>query len=1195
MNKNNSTGNCLTEKLPIKQFLRIMRISIILLFTCVFCSMAESAFTQNAKVTLNKRNASLKEVLNEIESQTDYLFIYNDEVNANKKISVNAKSERVADVLNAILKDTDISYSMEGNHIILFVNAKEGSSNKDESFVAQQQKKTITGKVIDANGVPIIGANIVEVGTTNGTVTDVDGNFSLEVANNAVIRVSYIGYLAQEINTTDKTMFNITLLENTQALEEVVVVGYGTQKKVNLTGAVTVVDGNQLTDRPVANMTQLLQGVAPNVNVTMPNGMPGQDGLINIRGIGSISGSTSPLVLIDNVEGNINNINPYDVESITVLKDASAAAVYGARAAYGVILVTTKSGKSGKPRISYNGMYGFSGVTTNHDFETRGYYSAAIVDRFFSTYQGKNYTNYNDEDYYELWIRRNDKKENPDRPWVVIKNNQYKYYANFDWYNYFFDMSKPTWQHNLTVNGGDDKTQWLMSGGFYSQDGIMRKNTDNFERINFRSKTKTQVNKWFSLSNNITYFRSRYKYPGPSGMNNLFNAVQMHALASIPATNPDGTAVYKNTAVSSYELANGISSILEYGKNKNEDIHDNFQTTFETVLTPVKDFSLVANYTYRYFRYYNMNRQVRIPYSEKPGVIEYRTIQDLLFESNQDWKYHGYNVFGTYENTCAKVHNIKIMGGVNYETEFHKTMRASRNDLLSEDLNDFNLAKGDQISLNGGKERYALLGFFYRFNYDYLSKYLFEASGRYDGSSRFPRHHRYGFFPSFSVGWRISEEKFFSPLRSFVDNMKIRLSYGSLGNQQVGYYDYMQVINSGSQINYSFGNDQKITGASVSAPNSSDLTWEKVLTYNAGLDIALFNNKLSFSADSYIRDTKDMLMAGKDLPAVYGASSPKANAANLRTKGYELSASWNDSFNVLSSPLHYGITLGFGDSKTKITKYDNPNMTIGTYYKGLELGSIWGFVADGFFKTDEEAAKYPVDQTYLNSMINISVIDNGLHAGDIKFIDLDGDGKITPTTSAKELKDYRIIGNSLPRWTYSGIIDLDWKGVGISAFLQGVVRQHWYPASETSLFWGPYARPYQSFIPSDFLSKVWTPENPNSYFPRPRGYVAFAGDGGSRELTRPNTMYLQNAGYLRLKNLTVSYTLPNRWMHFFSMEKVRIYFSGENLFTISGLDTKYIDPEMAAAGYSTSSNAGHRDANGYPISKTYSFGLNVIF
>lgn len=1159
------------------------------LFTTALATLCFCTLTEAQRLSLNLPSTTVRQAIEQLQKQ-GYSFIYQvGDLDTSQRVQV--KATTVEQAVRQIVGSQAVTWEISGRKIIISARRDDGKPQP----ARHNDTKKFSGILTDDNGEPIVGAVVRSTESGTVAVTDAEGRWSIQARHGDKVEFSSIGFMPATAKLGSRTEgIAVQMSDDNRQLGEVVVVGYGTQKKVNLTGAVAVVSGKDLTDRPVANMSQLLQGAAPNVNVSINGGMPGKSGSINVRGIASISGASSPLILIDGVEGSIDDVNPYDVESISVLKDASSAAIYGARAAYGVILVTTKNGRDGKTHISYNGMFGLGGLTARHDFETRGYYSAAIIDKFFSTYQGKNYTNFNDEDYYELWIRRNDRTENPERPWVVMKNNQYKYYGNTNWFDYFFNTSRPTWQHNVTINGGNNKAQWFISGGMYSQQGINRHNTDRFKRLNYRSKLKMQVTDWMSVSNNTTYFKSSYKYPAQANAEALFRSVMLHGLAAYTPRNPDGTATYLTHLVDGYAVINGIPSVIEYGKHRNDDAHDNFQTTFEGVLTPLRHFTLTANYTYYFQQYTNFNRSVRIPYSKEPGVVEYRSdIYDELFERAQNSYYHGYNIFGAYENTFNKAHHVTLTGGTNYETLYLKSNSEKRNDLLSEELSDFNLAKGEQMVITGGKRRYALLGFFYRANYDYKSRYLFEASGRYDGSSRFQRTHRWGFFPSFSAGWRISEEPFFATLRKTVDNLKLRLSYGSLGNQQVGYYDYVQVINSGSEIGYSFGGEKKISGASVSDPNASDLTWEKVYTCNAGVDVSLLGSRLSLTADVYIRDTHDMLMPGKELPYVYGAASPRQNAANLRTKGYELSLSWNDKVNLYGSPLSYGVTLGFADSKTKITKYDNPDKSVGNYYEGLELGSIWGFKADGFFKTDEEARNYAVDQSYLNSMINISVIDNGLHAGDVKFVDLDGDGKILPSLSAKKLRDQRIIGNSLPRWTYNGKVDLSWKGIGISALWQGVVRQHWYPGSETYLFWGPYSRPYQTFIPSDFLSKVWSESNTDSYFPRPRGYVALNGAGGSRELTRPNTMYLQNAGYLRLKNLTVSYNLPRTWLKAVHLESVRVYFSGENLFTLSGLDSKYIDPEACGAGYSPYYNSGHRNVNGYPMQKTYSFGLNI--
>lgn len=1172
-------------KMTLKKSSLPVRLLIVMLCFSIECMYATNTYAQNVVLDLKVNNQTIETVLKIIESRTDYAFFYNSQqVNVRKRVSINVSKQNIFRILDEIFKGSDVVYSVLDKSIIL--------SNK--RIVATEKMKRITGKVIDVSGEPLIGVTITLQGSNKGTVSDVNGNFSLdaEEGKGNILNISYIGYKDQQIKAETGKSLIVTLEEDTKVLEEVVVVGYGTQKKINLTGAVAVVDDKQVVGRSADNLSKLLQGAVPNMNITVANGRPGQGGSINIRGINSISSSATPLVLVDGVEGTIDAVNPNDVESISVLKDASSAAVYGARAAYGVILVTTKSGNDGKTRVSYNGRYSFGSPTVSREFETRGYYSAAINDMFFSTYQGNNYTTYNDEDYYEMWIRRNDKTEHPDRPWTVIKDGEYKYYGNFDWYNYFMDESRPTWEHNISVSGGNKKVQYFLSGSYYDQKGVIRKNKDSFTKYNFRSKVSVEITPWLKLSNNTSYKKDSYPYPGPSGVNSFFASAAVHALASFVPVNPDGTYMNRPTAIAG-GYSNDLSTILEYGKHKNEDSNYYFNTTFEAVMTPVKNVTLTANYSFAQHEYTAMNRSVNYPYSRIPGEILWKTdalgLDKLSERSNHDW-FHSYNVYGNYANTFADAHHVSITAGVNYETKFFKDISVQRNGLLSEDLNDFNLANGEEMSISGGKNRYALFGLFYRLNYDYKNRYLFEFSGRYDGSSRFARGHRYGFFPSVSAGWRINEEKFFEPLRQHISNLKLRLSIGSLGNQQVGYYDYLQTISSGGTIGYAFGGTNRASGAIVSAPNASDFTWETVVTKNIGLDLGLLNNRLNITADMYVRDTKDMLMASKDLPNVYGAASPKTNAADLRTKGWETSISWNDSFNLKGKTFHYSVTLGLADNTSKVMKYNNDNKTLGTPYEGQQLGEIWGYVVDGYFKTDEEAANYPVNQSYVNSLLNISVKDPGLHAGDLKYVDLDGDNIISPTLSAKDVKDQKVIGNSLPRYTYSVRLGADWNGIDFSALLQGVGRQHWYPY-ETMLFWGPYARPYATFIPKDFLTDVWSEDNPDAYFPRPRGYVAL--NASPRELSQTNTRYLQNVAYCRLRNVTVGYSLPGTWLKALHMERVRIYFSGENLLTFSPLRSDYIDPEHAGA--STSWNKSATDVNSYPMNKTYSFGIDVTF
>lgn len=1150
------------------------------------------ASAQTGKVTVNLKDASVKELFSQIERQTNYRFSYrNVEVDKKPEITVSVKNAELKSVLTRELSKLGLKYTVMGNTIVVMAVEK----------AAPSVRGVVKGKVVDASGEPIVGATVRQGDTSNGTITDIDGAFTLNVDKGSTLNVSYVGYKTVDQKVVFGKSMLITLLEDSELLDEVVVVGYGTQKKVNLTGAVSVVESDALIDRSSSNMSRLLQGTVPNLTVNFGSGSPNQSGTINIRGVNTISGSAGPLVLIDGIEGDINTVNPNDVESISVLKDASSAAVYGARAAYGVVLVTTKGSKEEKVSVTYNGRFSFGDTTTSTDYETRGFYSAAIANLFYSTYQGVPYQDLTSEDYYELWIRRNDKTENPDRPWVVEKNGQYKYYGNFDWYNFFFDDTRPTWEHNVSVSGGTDKVKYLISGNYYNQEGVIRIDPDRYKRYNFRSKLSVDVTDWLQISNNTAFYAKDYSYPGRSGTEQIFNWITGGALANVVPVNPDGTYVYTNpmSSTGANAVAGGGSAILlnnhEQGKQPNKESTTDFSTTFEAVIKPVKHFEIRANYNWARMEYKTVQRNLDCQYSSTPGVIFDMPTSasggNYLAQSSNYQTRQTFNLYGTYDNVFANDHAVKIMVGGNYESRYSKDFYARRNGSLANNLNDFDLATGDDMTIEGGQSEYKLLGFFYRLNYGYKDRYLFEASGRYDGSSRFRSGHRFGFFPSFSAAWRVSEEEFFKPAREYMDNLKLRLSYGSLGNQSsVGYYDYIQLINTGQQLGYLFGGSNRVYYASESDPNASDMTWETIVTKNIGLDMGFFGNRLNVSVDAYIRDTKDMLMEGRTLPAVYGAASPKMNAADLRTKGWEMSISWADKFMLASKPLNYQLSFGLGDNTSKVTKYDNPDCTLTDPYVGQQLGEIWGYKIDGYFKTDEEAANYAVDQTLVNTMINQSVVDNGLHAGDLKYIDVDGNGKIEETTSAKNVKDQVVIGNSLPRYNYSASLSAQWNGIDLSVFFQGIVRQNWYPGGEAMAFWGPYARPYTSLVPRDFMSNVWSEDNPDAYFPRPRGYVALI---SNRELVETNDRYLQNIGYCRLKNLTIGYTLPKQWTSKVGIEKLRVYFSGENLLTFTKLKSDYIDPEQASAGLSW--NSYSNSVQNYPYSKTFSFGMELKF
>lgn len=976
-------------------------------------------------------------------------------------------------------------------------------------------------------------------------------------------------------------------------MDEAVVVGYGTQKKVNLTGAISTVEASELANRATSTLGHMLQGSVPGLNVTMSSGRPGNSPSVNIRGMNSINGG-SPLILIDGVEGSLDRVNPNDVESISVIKDASSSAVYGARASFGVILVTTKTGNNtdGKAKLSYSGKFGFTAPTTSTDYETRGYYSVYVNDLFMYNFNGSKYSHYTDADMEQLWARRNDKVEDPSRPWVIIDQrngrDEYVYYANTDWYHYLFQDIKPTQTHNISFSGGNDRVKYYVSGSYYDEEGQFRENTDKFTRIDFRSKISFDVTDWLNVSNNTSYFKSWYSYPGSSGVDTAFSLMTVHALASYPTRNPDGSSLYITSGSSSGNVMDGMLTALDKGLHKNNDDRDQISTTTEVTVTPFKGLEIKGNFTYTFYDYRAYNRFVNTTYSTYPGVIEELTtgsrFTDKLQEISNTHTFMQTNVYATYSKTFAEKHNLKVMAGFNWETKRLKDIRSEGYYLLSETLNDLNLvgvdAEGNKrMEVSGGQNEYAIAGVFARVNYDYKGKYLFEASGRYDGTSRFARASRWGFFPSASVGWKISEENFFSPVKDWFNYLKLRYSFGRLGNQQVGYYDYIREVNISDQT-YLFGGSSLPIVANISAPVAGDLTWEVAQHQNVGVDMAFFNNRLAFTAEAYIRDTKDMLTDGIALPSVYGASSPKMNTADLRTSGYELSLSWKDMFMLAGRPFQYNVGFNFSDYTTVITKYDNPEYSFAMdYYEGMRVGEIWGYRTGGLFASDAEAAAYDVDQSSVNGGQK-----DGPLGGDLKFLDLDGNKIISiGSNSVDDPGDREIIGNSEPRFNYGINLGFSWCNFDVSIFIQGIGRMDWYPPSNCMAFWGPYARPYASLIPKDFHTMYWTEDNPDAYYPRPRGYIAL---GDNRALTVANDRYLQNIGYCRLKNVTIGYSLPQKWMKKIKADGIRIYFTGENLAYLSGLKSDYIDPELAMTG---------GELRVYPWQKTFIFGIDINF
>jgi TonB-linked SusC/RagA family outer membrane protein len=691
-----------------------------------------------------------------------------------------------------------------------------------------------------------------------------------------------------------------------------------------------------------------------------------------------------------------------------------------------------------------------------------------------------------------------------------------------------------------------------------------------------------KLNPWFKVSNNTNFYHSSYDYFGREGGGSAnFTHINVHASPAYAPMNPDGTASYI-TGLNNYDIGDGIFAMMINGNTRGQDRKYELTTINEATITPFKDFNIIANYSYNMYTDPSYYRQAPATYSLYPGVVEVTPKYniDKLTESQQFNQVHVVNVYADYFKSFNDRHNFKVMAGYNQELNIPKKITAARTDISSATLNDLNLGTGE-ATVFGGSSEYALRGIFYRLNYDYKGRYLLETNGRYDGSSRFPKESRWGFFPSVSAGWRVSEENFFNPVSGVISDLKLRGSAGSLGNQAVSSsYPYISTMSPGTMAYILDGERAKYYSPPV--PVSSDLTWEEVTSYNGGVDISFLRNRLNISYDLYKRITTGMLSNGVKLPNVFGADEPLVNVASLETKGFELTMEWREQITLGGKPLRYNAAVTLSDNYTVITRINNPTRLISGLYEGKKVGEIWGYVTDGFFRTDAEAKTYPIDQTWLNRGRQDNNIP--LRAGDLRWLDLDGDNRISAgANTVDDPGDQKVVGNSTPRYMYAFNVGADWNNFDFSLFFQGLGKMDWYPGNNADRFWGPYSRPYFSFIPADFEKDVYSETNQDAYFPNLLAYVAL---NANNELRATNNRYLQDLAYLRLKNITLGYTLPRDLLSRFKIQRLRVFVSGENLVTWTKLRTKYIDPEQAMSQI---------DGRVYPFSKTYAFGIDISF
>lgn len=1028
--------------------------------------------------------------------------------------------------------------------------------------VSYAQALRIAGKVNDDNGQPVMGAAVLVNGNAKtGTVTDIDGNFEIEAASDATLVVSCLGYETKDVAVNGRSNLSIVLAEDTALLDEVVVVGYGTMKKANKTGAVASVDGEVLANRPVTNVGQALQGVVPNLNITINNGgAPGASSSYNIRGTTSLNGG-GPLVLVDNVQMDANLVNPDDIESISVLKDAASAAIYGARAAYGVILITTKKGKaSDKPVVNFSAnMYWQKPAVEAHNVNSMQYLT--MMDTAYQNDGGSgHYFHQLVYDYAERYA-----KGEYDSPVFFDESyNTYKYgyCGNTDWWN---ELYKPSFSqiYNASVSGGTDKTTYYVSFAYNDQGGNLKAGSDFYNKYNASANISSNITKWLNVSARIsdTFTDELHPTGGTTSMNSTaYSGLSAYSgqfkndlNPLMPVKHPDGHFAGQGSNTNPVALQ-------ELGGNAAYKQNDLWMSGAVKV-TPLKGLVINADYT---FNYYNRNTNEHVQnyydYTAVPGTENYYpwTNPSSVTILNTNDYYKALNIFAEYSLDLKDAHHFKFLAGYNQEGKHYKTSWSGRKDLIDATNPSINLAYGD-MKMNGAESQWAVNGFFARINYDYKGRYLLELNGRYDGSSKFSAGHRYAFFPSVSAAWRISEENWWTPVKDTWSNFKIRASYGSLGNQAVSSdFPYLAAYGINTAFGILFNGSLPVA---VTAPGlvSGALTWETVNQLDFGTELGFFNDRLTAEFDIYRRDTKNMLTAGQALPATLGTSVPNENAANLKTTGWELSLGWKDS---TDNGFGYHINGVLSDYQSTITKYANPTGLISSYYEGCKLGEIWGYVSNGLFQTDAEVAK-SADQSYLSG--------GSWGAGDVKYEDLNGDGKINVgKNTLDDPGDRKIIGNSTPRFAYGITAGFDFKGFDFEMFWQGVGKRDYMLGGGS--FWGftdEWCTPQTSAL------DYWTPENTDAYFPRLHHYSV---NGGNHQTS---TRYLQDASYLRLKNVVLGYTLPASVLNKINVQRIRVYIQGENLLTFDHLKGDF-DPE-------TLNNMT------YPINRKMSIGVNLTF
>lgn len=1073
---------------------RIMK-NITLFLLIGVLHLSASTYAQEQRISITIDNGTFYDVVSEIENQSEFMFFYkSEEINNDQRFDFKLKDKLVSEILDEITKQNNLSYTISGKHILI----------RKVSGINQQLKK-ISGVVLDEYNEPIIGANVIEKGTANGVMTDINGLFSLEVKQGAAVQISYIGYKQIEVSS-NMTPFKVVLQEDNQQIDEVVVVGYGIQKKVNLTGAVSNVKSDMLQNRTSSNPVNLLVGQVPGMTIIQRSGQPGSDaGTLRVRGIGTL-GNSDAMVVVDGVESSFNNVSPDDIESISILKDAAASSIYGVRAANGVILITTKKGVVGKPVVAYNGYAGWQTKTRMPEYLDSYNYAKLFNEAYANDGLPVPYTDAELQKFKD--------------------GSDLDHYSNSNWLEALLSENGFFHNHHLSVIGGSDNLKYSLALGYHDKTGLIP-NSD-YNKFTVRSNIDLKINNRLSIGMYLSAYRDCTTVPAGNSIDDLF----YHALRETPVT----PIQFSNGNYGLYLNEHSSVATARLG-GKDQNYNNNFQGSSFFEYKIIEGLSLKGNAsaTFNSRNQHKFQKSIKFYSADSDEPIKTTRSMAVNFEK-KSWEVN-LQAYLNYNKTFGN-NNISALLGYSQLYNQYRSFGASRRDLPSNNnLGEVNSGDVTTQSNEGNMVEYALRSAFGRVNYSYADKYLFEANLRYDGTSRFPKNNRFGAFPSFSAGWRISEERFYKI--DWMDNLKLRASWGLLGNQEIGNYAFYNTYVFGK--NYNFGN-MLTPGVSISDKmGNSIITWEKTDQIDLGVDASFLAGKLIFSGDFFIKNTNDILL-DLPIPNVVGVGAPTQNAGEVRNSGVELLLTHNNQV----SDFKYFTTFNFSYVHNEITDLkggDTPGRSVGD-----PINNIYGYVSDGIFKNQAEIDAHPKQ------------IMGDPVPGDLKYKDLNGD-KIVDD------KDRKSLGTYFPKINFGLRIGFEYRNFDFSALMQAagmvdaVVREQIGKAFYNG-----------GGVVEGYLDR-WTPDNPNARYPRL-----------SMKDTQKNwvtsTFWMEDASYLKMRNIQLGYTIPKTMVMNSGVSNLRIYCSIDNLFTITGFDN--IDPEVPYGSY-------------YPLTRNYSFGINLSF